>query len=106
MNSKFFADTSFQGGQVEVDNTTFTRCHFIRCQILYSATGPVTFNDCTFHECDWTFEGAAESTLYFLSALYRGLGGGGREVVETIFQAIRDGRVGQGLVAFDTLKAR
>ena len=81
----------FQDERVEVDGEVFERCVFDRCQIVYRATEYVQFHDCTFNNCDWVFSDGADLTLVYLSALYRGLGPQGQDLIETIFQQIRTG---------------
>jgi hypothetical protein len=81
----------FQNERVEVDGLVFERCVFDRCHIVFRATEYVQFLDCTFNNCDWVFSDAADLTLVYLSALYRGLGKEGQDLVETIFQQIRSG---------------
>jgi hypothetical protein len=84
-------DKQFSAERVEVDGFTFERCIFDRCRIVYSAAGPVQFKDCKFISCDWVFNDAADLTLAYLAALYRGLGDEGRTLVDSIFQEIRTG---------------
>jgi hypothetical protein len=82
---------TFQNERVEVDGSVFERCVFDRCHIVYSATDYVQFVGCTFNSCDWVFSDAADLTLVYLSALYRGLGKQGQELVDAIFDQIRTG---------------
>ena len=50
---------------------------------------------CVFTRCDWVLDGPAENTLLYLSAFYHGLGTQGPKMVESIFDSIRRGTVGQ-----------
>lgn len=89
-----FKDRVFENERWEVDGLTFEHCTFRRCKIVFSATEPVAFKECTFIECEWVFHGPAATTLDYVAALSHGLGAGGRELVEGIFQSILDGSFG------------
>jgi len=93
---------SFVDERLGVDGTTFERCTFTRCQIVFSAAEAVVLKECTFTDCNWVFAGPAETTLSYLSALYSGLHPAGEDLVETIFQAIREGTIGDDVVAVTT----
>jgi len=88
----------FENSRLEVDGMVFERCKFKHCRLVFSAIDTVTFKECSFDSCDWVFDGPAENTLLYLSALYRGLGEGGRDLVESMFERIRAGNVGGDLV--------
>lgn len=89
-------DETFGPGSVQVDDTLFIKCRFTQSKIIFEGTGPVSFDGCTFDRCDWVFDGPAEHALLYLTTLYHGLGDGGRELVEGIFESIRQGTVLQG----------
>ena len=62
-------DKNFQGVRVEVDNTTFTGCHFSAFQMGYTG-GPFAFDGCTFaDDCVWALTGAAALTLSLLGLI-------------------------------------
>lgn len=86
---------TFENDRIEVDGQVFERCTFNRCRIVYSAVDGVTFKECRFYTCDWVFNDGADLTLRYLSALYRGIGAEGRELVESIFNRVRSGDVSQ-----------
>ncbi len=104
MQMHHIADQTFEDERLEVDGTTFERCVFKRCRIVFSAIDTVSFKQCHFDSCEWVLDGSARSTMLYLSALYRGLGLGGRDLVETIFSSIRDGDFGDA-TATDSEKA-
>lgn len=93
MDNHRFVGKVFENARLEVDGSTYERCKFLRCRIGFSAIDTVVFKECVFTQCEWIFEGPAETTLAYLSALYRGLGAGGQQLVDGIFQGIRDGTV-------------
>ena len=101
-------DQVFERQPLEVDGTTFERCKFKECRIIFSAIDNVTFKDCTFIACNWVFDGPAETMLDYLSALYHGLGPAGPTLVEDIFQGIRDGSLIAGRIAspYDSIPQR
>lgn len=79
----------FSGGRVQLDGNQFVDCHFEGVSLVFAGTAPVHFNGCHFVNVRWEFDGPAVLTLSFLAALYRGLGEGGRHLVEQIFEEIR-----------------
>ena len=87
------SDRTFVNGRIDVDGETYVRCVFDHCGIVYSALQPVRFIECRFISCEWIFSESADLTLAYLSALYRGLGAQGAQLVESIFQRIREGSV-------------
>lgn len=91
------ANELFKDEIVEVDGFVFHACQFDHCKIVYRGDEPVKFEDCLFESCEWVFNGPGENVLLYLSALYNGLGEGGRELVESIFESIRRGTVMEGV---------
>ncbi|MDQ3513573.1 MAG: hypothetical protein M3462_07905 [Chloroflexota bacterium] len=94
MQMHHIVDQTFEDERLEVDGTTFERSVFKRCRIVFSAIDTVSFKQCHFDSCEWVLGGSARSTMLYLSALYLGLGTGGRDLVETMFSSIRDGDFG------------
>ena len=90
-----YVGQKFEQTAINLDGNQFERCIFIECKIIYTAIDTFAIDGCTFVRCDWVIDGPAERTLFYLSELYRGLGPQGEELVEAIFQQIRDGTVGQ-----------
>lgn len=93
MQMYHIVDQTFEDERLEVDGTTFERCVFKRCRIVFSAIDTVSFKQCHFDTCEWIFDGPAEATLKYLSALYRGLGPAGQDLIELIFQSVREGNL-------------
>jgi hypothetical protein len=86
-----YTDREFIGQTVNLDGNRFVNCRFQDCQLVFYAYEPVSFDRCVFDECDWVFEGAADIMLSFLTALYHGLGKSGQDLVELIFDSVRNG---------------
>jgi hypothetical protein len=83
------ADKTFTESRQLVDGNRYTNCKFDRCAIVYGG-GPIPhLIDCTLDNCSWHFEDAAERTLAFLHHLYHGTGEGGREMIESTFEMVR-----------------
>jgi len=80
---------SFADGDVTVDGNRYARCTFARCRLTYRGGEIPAFDDCDMIGCTWHFADAAERTLQMLHAIYHGLGGGGRPIVEAVFESIR-----------------
>lgn len=87
----YFEDRAFENERWEVDGLAFVRCKFKRCRLVFSGGDQVSFKDCTFADCDWVFDGPAENTLAYLSAMYHGLGPAGKQLVTSIFRGIEHG---------------
>ena len=84
------ADEKFVDMQEVVDGKDYANCTFERCRIIYRG-GPVpSIVGCTFRDCGWQFEEAAERTLLFLRLLYHGLGPAGGELVESALRQVRE----------------
>src|SRR5215218_1853227 len=83
---------------VVVDGKTFNNCRFVECRILYKGGKVPEFTNCAFESCQWVFDGPAENTIQYFALLYTGLGLGGREIIEGIFDSIRQGGVGHGIL--------
>lgn len=79
---------TFTQERVSVDGKAYTDCTFTNVTLVYGAGTVPTFTDCTFANTNLVFEGAASSTLQFLSGLYQG---GFARSVDAIFENIRTG---------------
>ncbi len=86
----------FNNEAIDVDSKKFERCTFNQCKIVFNGRAATEFSGCTFNECQWVFNAGAEQTLHYLTALYHGLGQGGSDIVEAIFDSIRQGGMGHG----------
>lgn len=88
----------FTDETIKIDEDEFTNCRFIGCRIVFTGAGQAKIENCVFDRCQWVFDGPAENTIQYLAAMSNGLGPGGREIVEGIFESIRKGGVGQGIL--------
>lgn len=85
---------TFEGERISLDGESFVDCTFRDCTLVYEGGEiPPAIHDNRFRGCRWQFEGAAGRTVSFMAAMYGGLDGHGREVVERTFDRIR-GEVG------------
>lgn len=83
----------FEDETVELDGGEFVGCTFEGCELVYRGGElPRRVEENTFRDCRWRFEDAAGRTVRFMSALYRGLGEHGEELVERTFDHIRGER--------------
>ncbi len=92
-DGKTFTDVT-----IRIDEDVFTNSKFVRCRIVFTGVRPARFENCVFDRCEWVFDGPAENTIQYLAAMYNGLGTGGRELVEGLFDSIRKGGVGHGIL--------
>lgn len=86
-------DQTFADGSYVIDGLRFIRCRFVKMQLIYGAEGEVDFKDCTFENCSWTFDDAAERMIGFLSTLHEQVRPEGPELVEGIFKSIQSRKV-------------
>src|SRR5215208_4583183 len=84
-----------QDVSIFIDGIRFVRVRFIDCQLIYKATADIDFVDCIFEGCEWTFDDAAARMLGFLATVYEKTSPIGQELVEGIFDSIRDKRITQ-----------
>jgi hypothetical protein len=80
---------------IPIDGVHFVRCKFDDCELIYRASDEVDFDDCTFVQCERTFDDAAVRTLGFLSTLFKKTGPDGQRLVESIFKGIRSEKIAQ-----------
>lgn len=94
------ANETFVDQTIPVDDVLYQGCQFTRCRIVFQGTGHAHFETCVFNECQWVFDNGADNTLQYLAYLYRVLGPGGPDLVESIFASLRQGGVGHGALAY------
>ena len=83
---------TYEGLQIFIDGGTFVECTFNNCTMIYSGLMQGQIQSCRFEGCEWKFSGPARNGLDFLGVIYS-IGDSGREIVEGIFQGIRDAGV-------------
>jgi hypothetical protein len=86
----------FTDETVKVDGNTYFNCRFVDSRIVYEGGPLPKFEHCVFERCQWVFDGPAENTIQYFALLYTGLGPGGKELMEGVFDSIRQGGVGHG----------
>lgn len=85
-------DKTIESCQLRIDGKHFVHCRFVNVELIYWADDDVDFEDCTFENCSWTFDEAAERMIGLLSTLQERVSGG-PELVEGIFNSIRNKKV-------------
>jgi hypothetical protein len=88
-------EQTFDDLMIILDGSTFKGCTFNRCTLVYSGSLPVVLQECKFSGCNYRFAGAASMTIGFMSHLYQ-FGGGGQDLIEATFDAIRKGSAAGG----------
>jgi hypothetical protein len=73
---------------VNLDGNEFVNCTFNDCTLVYRGGPLPRFAGNSIERCVWNFSDAAELTLRFIAGLYQA-GEGGKDVVEKIFDQIR-----------------
>lgn len=53
-------------GRIDLDGNTYVNCQFRDVMVVYAGGIPPEFQNCTFQETKFTFEGPAGNTLMFL----------------------------------------
>jgi hypothetical protein len=90
---------------VILDGYHYKKCTFIQCQLIFSGMGLYGLEDCNISpDSGFGFNGPAQNTLNFLSAVHRS-NPNGRALVEAIFQLIRAGLPPQPVPAPQLAKA-
>lgn len=99
-------DQTFTTEAVLLDNHLFIKCDFVGSKLVFMGEGPVRFEACRFYSCEWVFDGPAENTLLFLSALNQGLGAEGKKLVKDIFASVLQGSPDAGHLTSPEYAAR
>ena len=84
-----FSNQRFADERIDLDSKAFHDCEFENCELVFSGDRPPTFSNNRFRNCQFVMTGAATRTLYLLSNIYHA-GQGGRDVVDSLFDAIRE----------------
>ena len=84
-----FSDKNFKDEKIRMDGNSFVQCRFENCVMEYGGGPPPTMVSCNISKCQWSFTDAASNTVTFMSAIYHGMGDGGRELIEQTFENIR-----------------
>lgn len=82
------AGRDFSGEHVRIDGKHFEDCTFDTCTLVYSGGTPPNFVRCDFAAPHFAFEGAAQSTVQLMSAIYNGID---ERIIEKTFDQIRKG---------------
>jgi hypothetical protein len=80
---------TFENVTEVLDGNESKACEFRYCRLVYRGGTLPLLVQCHINECDWSFEEAADRTIFFLKAIYHGTGDSGRESVEATFDSIR-----------------
>jgi hypothetical protein len=84
-----FVDQEFVNQQIRLDFNRFIRCRFINCSMIFSGFGGFGIEQCELVEASWTLADAARTTVQMLTGIYHGAGETGPDLVEQIFDSIR-----------------
>lgn len=84
-----FLDKNFKNERIELDGKAFHNCEFENCELVFSGDRPPTFSDNRYVDSVFVLTGNATRTMYLLSNIYHA-GEGGKQVVEKIFDDIRN----------------
>ena len=82
-----------RGGTIDVDGNTYEDCRFERCVLRFSGEALPTFRRCRFVNADWQFVGAAATVVAFLSQIGQDFGPSGVELLDNLFQQIKQTRI-------------
>lgn len=73
------SDQTFSGMTINLDGSTYVRCRFERCEIVISGLFPITLEEPSFEDCQWSFTGPASITIEFMQAMHRA---GAKDLIE------------------------
>lgn len=54
---------TFDKTEVETDGKLFVGCNFANCMMVSCGDGETQFENCTFKDCGWLFQGAGDRTI-------------------------------------------
>jgi hypothetical protein len=77
-----FADSTFTDSTLVLDENEYTGCTFTRCILVYRG-GDLRLVRNTFHDCRWSFDGAAARTVALLQALAKNCGPDAEQMVRS-----------------------
>ena len=83
-----FSNSTFQGGNVRIDNVKYVGCSFSGCVVEYGGEGPISLDNCSFDNCTWMLVGNALHTVGFLTTMQHSFGEFGKAMVNTIIAEI------------------
>jgi hypothetical protein len=83
-----FEKANYENTQEHLDGNEYIECTFQGCTLVYSGGILPILHGCSMNDCSWKFDGAAERTVAFMSALYHG---GGKELIDKTLEQIRTG---------------
>jgi hypothetical protein len=72
-----------------IDGNQYNECRFQNCTLVYRGGEIPHITGCQFDNCSWQFDGAAERTLVFMRQMYHGMGAGGKQLIESTLEALR-----------------
>jgi len=84
-----YEEKTFKNEELRLDGNEYANCSFASCSLFYGGSDAVAFSNCRFDQCQWAFVDSASNTLRFMAGLYHGLGQGGRDLIEQLFENIR-----------------
>lgn len=90
MALKRVVEQAYTNETVQVDGNRYENCIFEGCLIQYAGLDEVAFVNCRLNNVNWSFVGPAANTISFLSMLHNGFGPLGQELVENLFNNIRN----------------
>ena len=77
---------TFSDVTVYLDGSSFYDCVFERCTVVFSGVLPAVLNNPRFVDCKWVAAGPADTTINFLTSLYKA---GAKDLIEATFDTIR-----------------
>ena len=86
-----YRNKSFKGERVELSDNIFHDRVFENCELVFDGHRSPTFKDNRFVDSEFVFTGPAVRTLYLISNIYHA-GPGGQEIIEQMFDEIRQRR--------------
>lgn len=90
---KVFDRLVFRDETVRVDGNTYTVCEFYNCKLEFGGVVLPIFRGCRLDNADWVFVDAAANMVSFLSYFFHEFGASGEQLVDQLFQQIRQKQV-------------
>lgn len=90
---KVFDQIIFRNETLRVDGNTYTGCEFYDCKLEFGSVALPIFRGCRLDKADWVFVDGAANMVSFLSYFFHEFGASGEQLVDKLFQEIRQNQV-------------
>ncbi|MBW9275969.1 MAG: hypothetical protein K1563_20015 [Candidatus Thiodiazotropha sp. (ex. Lucinisca nassula)] len=87
-----YQGNKFQNETVRIDGNEYQGCTFEGCVLEYAGGALPIMTNNSIGNSTFAFTDAASNTLEFMTAIYHGMGDGGKNLIDSTFQNIRSNK--------------